>query len=91
MNRSSTLALSLVISAFLFLLMNTYYLDQGFSTDLGKAALELPMSMGIELSSDSAESNITNFAAGMIIEYSIVLAAVYLMFRGMVKTFGRSQ
>jgi len=90
MSRTNTLAVSLVVSAFLFLLMNTYYIDQGFSTDLGRAALQLPMSMGIEIPS-ATESNVTNFAAGMIIEYSIVLAAVYLMFRGMVRTFGKSQ
>ena len=43
------------------MLMNTYYIDQGFSTNLGKAALELPMSMGIEIPS-ATESNVTNFA-----------------------------
>ncbi len=89
MDRKSTLALSLVVSAFLFLLMNTYYLDQGFSTSLGSAALQLPMAMGIEAPSVTGESNLASFAAGMIIEYMIVLAAIYLMFRGVVKTFGR--
>jgi len=89
MSRTNTFAVSLVISAFLFLLMNTYYLDQGFSTNLGKAAMELPMSMGIEIPNN--DGNVTNFAAGMIIEYSIVLAAVYLVFRGMVRTFSRTQ
>lgn len=89
MERKSTLALSLVVSSFLFLLMNTYYLDQGFSTSLGSAALQLPMGMGIEIPSGSGEGNLATFATGMIIEYMIVLAAVYLMFRGVVRTFGK--
>ncbi len=87
MDRKSTLALSLVVSAFLFLLMNTYYLDQGFSTSLGSATLQLPMAAGTE--TPPGEGNFASFAAGMIIEYTIILAAIYLMFRGVVKTFGR--
>ena len=89
MDRKSTFALSLVVSAFLFLLMNTYYLDQGFSTSLGSAALQLPMAMGIEIPSGPTEGNLSAFAAGMIIEYTIILAAIYLMFRGVIRTFGK--
>ncbi len=88
MDRKSTLALSLVVSSFLFLLMNTYYLDQGFSTSLGSAALQLPMAAETS-PSVTGESNLASFAAGMIIEYTIILAAIYLMLRGVVRTFGR--
>lgn len=87
MSGSNTLAVSILVSAFLFLLMNTYYLDQGFSINLGRAALQVPMSMGVGVPMENGSGSLASFAVGILIQYSIVLGAVYLIFRGIIKSF----
>ncbi len=71
------LLLSLILGLFVTYGINAYYSDTAMS-DIGQAALNVP----------NVENSVLASAAGNIIVYLIVMSALYLFLRSVVKTFG---
>lgn len=73
-----------VVLGFLVLIgMHWYYPQNALSQIVDKATLESPVSSGF------AMGPIMAFSVGILIEYAIVVSAIYLFLRSVVRSFGR--
>jgi hypothetical protein len=80
MVRKKTLILSMVMAA---LLMSVIHVNPGDGSHYAGSNLFVYSFEGI------TGMSVGTFAGGMLIEYGIFLLAVYLLFRGVSKRFGR--
>lgn len=78
MVRKSILILSMVIAALLVYAMNAEFGESPYWQDVSSSAASFGEFTGMGTGT---------FATGLLIEYAILLAAVYLFLRGIVKKF----
>lgn len=79
MVRKKTFLLSMVIAAMLVCAMNANIEESPYMQSVSTTALSFGEFTGM---------SVGTFATGLIIEYAILLAAVYLFLRGISKRFG---
>ncbi len=80
MVRKKTFILSMVIAALLVSLMNLNLEESPYMQSISSAASSFGEFTGM---------GVGTFAMGLLIEYAILLVAVYLFLRGIVKKFGK--
>ena len=81
---NSGLVAAAVVLGFLVLIgMHWYYPQNALSQVVERAALNAPTTEGFSM------GPIVSFSVGILIEYTIVVFAIYLFLRSVVKSFGR--
>ena len=80
MVRKKTLVLSIVIAALLVFTMNANVEESPYMQSVFSAAASFGEFTGM---------SVGTFTTGLLIEYSILLAAVYFFLRGISKKFGK--
>ena len=85
MANGGVMAVSVVLGFMVLIGMHWYYPMNALSKVVEEATMNTPVTKGF------AFGPIISFSVGILIEYFIVVLAIYLFFRSITKSFGRGQ
>lgn len=83
MANSGLVALSVVLGFLVLIGMHWYYPQNALSQVVESATMDSP------ISGNFAMGPVLSYSVGILIEYFIVVFAIYLFFRSVVRSFGR--
>jgi hypothetical protein len=83
MANGGLVAVSVVLGFLVIIGMHCYYPENALSQVVERAALDTPVT------GEFALGPLMSYSVGILIEYFIVVFAIYLFFRGVTKSFGR--
>lgn len=83
MANGGLMAVSVILGFLIVIGMHCYYPENSLTQVVETAAMNSPMT------GEFALGPLMSYSVGILIEYFIVVFAVYLFFRGITKSFGR--
>jgi hypothetical protein len=83
MANGGLVALSVVLGFLVLIGMHWYYPQNALSQVVESATMESPVS------GNFAAGTLVSYSVGILIEYFIVVFAIYLFFRSVIRSFGR--
>ena len=83
MANGSVMALSVILGFMVIIGMHWYYPQNALSQVVDQATMNTPVIKGF------AFGPLISFSVGILIEYFIVVLAIYMFFRSVTRSFGR--